>query len=312
MYSYENSQKIRFMPKATLEQWRMFKAVVDAGGFNQASTVVHKSQSSVHHAVNKLEQALGVPLFDNDGRKIKLTEEGKLLLSRATWLLEEAKKLESVAHGLQHGVESQLRIAVDLIFPANILNKVLNAVSVKYPFLRIELMESVLSGANSLLNSGQVDLAISPFPHPDGFTEELCNVNFVAVASPDHPLHQQSTSLSIKDLKAHRQIVIRDSSSERKTDSGWLGAEQRWTVSHISTSIEMIKNGFGFAWLPEKMVSPHLAEGRLAKLPLKEGSSRKATLYLCFEDGEQLGPAAREFIGTLRFELMQLQENEYL
>ena len=39
------------MLKSTLEQWRMFKAVVDAGGFNQAAAEVHKSQSSVHHAV---------------------------------------------------------------------------------------------------------------------------------------------------------------------------------------------------------------------------------------------------------------------
>ncbi|NMH61219.1 LysR family transcriptional regulator [Alteromonas ponticola] len=298
------------MPKATLEQWRMFKAVVDAGGFNQASTLVHKSQSSVHHAVNKLEEALGVALFDNDGRRIKLTEEGKLLLSRATWLLEEAKKLESVAHGLQHGVESQLRIAVDLIFPANILHKVLDTVSSKYPYLRIELIESVLSGANALLNSGQVDLAICPFPHPDGFTEELCGINFVAVASPGHVLIQQGKALTTKDLKTHRQIVIRDSSAERKTDSGWLGAEQRWTVSHISTSVEMIKSGFGFAWLPEKLIEKHLSEGSLVKLPLKQGSHRHASLYLCFEDGEQLGPAAREFIGTLRYELMQLQDTQ--
>jgi len=48
------------MLKSTLEQWRMFKAVVDAGGFNQAAALVHKSQSSVHHAVQKLENAIGV------------------------------------------------------------------------------------------------------------------------------------------------------------------------------------------------------------------------------------------------------------
>ncbi|MCW8090275.1 LysR family transcriptional regulator [Alteromonas sp. ASW11-130] len=298
------------MLKATLEQWRMFKAVVEAGGFNHAAVLVNKSQSSVHHAVNKLEESLGVPLFENDGRKIKLSEEGKLLLSRATCLLEEAKKLESVAHGLQHGVESQLRIAVDLVFPADILNNVLDTVSQKYPYLRIELIESVLSGANSLLDSGQVDLAICPFPHPDGFTEELCNICFVAVASPAHPLNNLRPPLTVKDLKTHRQIVVRDSSSQRKTDSGWLGAEQRWTVSHISTSIEMIKSGLGFAWLPERSIKTYLDEGTLVKLPLKQGSSRQATLHLCFEDGEQLGPAAREFIGTLRYELIKLQERE--
>jgi len=61
------------MPKTTLEQWRMFKAVVDAGGFNQAAVVVHKSPSSIHHAISKLEESLGITLFDVQGRKTQLT-----------------------------------------------------------------------------------------------------------------------------------------------------------------------------------------------------------------------------------------------
>jgi DNA-binding transcriptional LysR family regulator len=76
------------MLKATLEQWRMFKAVVDAGGFNQAADVVHKSQSSIHHAVNKLEDSLGVSLLTIDGRRMKLTDAGELMLRRANYLLE--------------------------------------------------------------------------------------------------------------------------------------------------------------------------------------------------------------------------------
>ena len=57
------------MAKATLEQWRMFKAVVDHGGFAGASAAVHKSQSTVHHAVQKLEAALQIKLLEVKGRK---------------------------------------------------------------------------------------------------------------------------------------------------------------------------------------------------------------------------------------------------
>ena len=70
------------MAKSTLEQWRMFKAVADHGGFMQAAQQVHKSQSSIHHAVNKMEEQLGVNLFEVDGRKTVLTHAGKLLLRR--------------------------------------------------------------------------------------------------------------------------------------------------------------------------------------------------------------------------------------
>ena len=57
------------MYKVTLEQWRMFVAVVKYGGFNQASVVIHKSQSSIHHAVQKLEESLDIKLLEVIGRK---------------------------------------------------------------------------------------------------------------------------------------------------------------------------------------------------------------------------------------------------
>ena len=298
------------MLKATLEQWRMFKAVVDAGGFNQAAAKVHKSQSSVHHAVQKLESAIGVTLFESDGRKVRLTPAGELMLRRAEFLLNEAAKLEAVASSLQQGTETQLRIAVDIIFPSAFLYNVLNKVSEEYPMLRIEIEETVLSGANSLLKAGNVDIAISPFAYTNGFSEDLCEIEFLAVAHPGHPLHQLNRPITTEDLKSHRQIVVRDSSSERKAESGWLGAEQRWTVSHVRTSIDIICQGLGFAWLPLAIIKPHIDAHQLMPLPLEHGGLRKALLYLSFEDGDQLGPAARSFIGELRYQSMQLPCSE--
>ncbi len=303
------------MLKATLEQWRMFKFVADAGGFNQAAAAVHKSQSSVHHAVQKLENALGVELFESDGRRVRLTESGEVMLRRANFLLKEAEKTEAVAQSMKAGTETVLRIAVDIIFPAEILYAVLDTVSREYPLLRIEVEETVLSGANSLLKAGNVDLAISALPFPDGcernevvngFSEDLCQITFVAVAHPKHPLHNLGRAVTTEDLKAHRQIVVRDSSPSRKAESGWLGAEQRWTVSHIRTSIDIIANGLGFAWLPLVMIQSYIEAGELRALPLDQGGVRNALLYLNFEDGDGLGPAARTFIGELRYRTMSL------
>lgn len=300
------------MLKATLEQWRMFKAVVDAGGFNQAAERVHKSQSSIHHAVQKLESALDLTLFINEGRRVTLTEAGELMYRRASFLLEEAHKVESVASSLTSGIETYLRIAVDIIFPAGMLYAALNKVSQEYPLLRIELMETVLNGANTLLKEGEVDIGISPFPYDTGFSEGLCDIEFIAVAHPDHPLHSLERTLSLDDLKGHRQIVVRDSSAERKAESGWLGAEQRWTVSHVRTSIDIISQGLGFAWLPLAIISDELEDGTLKPLPLEHGALRKAQLYLCFADGDRLGPAARAFIGELRYQTMSLPSADTL
>jgi DNA-binding transcriptional LysR family regulator len=119
------------MARSTLEQWRMLKAVAEHGGFHQAAEVVYKSQSTVHHAVHKLEQTLDVQLFQVEGRKTTLTAAGKQLLHRINFLLAEAARIENVALNLKSGVESKLSIAVDEAFPRDILYQTLTAVSAK-------------------------------------------------------------------------------------------------------------------------------------------------------------------------------------
>ncbi|TRX54487.1 LysR family transcriptional regulator [Thalassomonas sp. M1454] len=288
------------MLRVTLEQWRMFKAVVEYGGFNQASQSIYKSQSSIHNAVSKIEESLAVKLFVIEGRKTILTDAGKLMLKRADFLLQEAAKLESVGQTLGQGTEGQLKVAVDEMFPQLLLYKVLERVSTQFPLLQIELVESVLSGASELIENSDVDIAISSNPISEGFCEQICQVDFIAVASPEHGLHKLDRQLSVEDLKGYRQIVVRDSAILNQKDSGWLGSNQRWTVSHLRTSIDMICNGFGFAWLPKTSIEDKLTQGMLKPLPLQYNDKRFAQLYLIFKDCDNLGPAAKVFVEKLR------------
>ena len=297
------------MLKITLEQWRMFHAVVNYGGFNQASQGVYKSQSSIHNAVGKIEESLGVKLFLIEGRKTVLTQAGELMLRRANYLLEEAKKIEAVGLMLSKGIESELKIAVDEIFPRSLLYQVLEIVSIEFPFLQIELLESVLSGSNELLEQGDVEIAISPISLGSGFSESLCHIHFIAVASPEHPLSKLDRTLTLEDLKCYRQIVVRDSlqgNTKDKVSQGWLEANQRWTVSHMQSSIDMICRGLGFAWLPSNLIEAQLDNGLLKPLQLKENTKRSAQLYLTYKDGDCLGPAAKTFLAEVRLQCMQL------
>ena len=293
------------MLRATLEQWRMFRAVVEYGGFSQAARAVHKSQSSIHHAVQKLEESLDVQLLEVTGRKAHLTQSGELMLRRARYLLEEASKVEAIAHSLKNGTESQLRIAIDEVFPQQVLYKTLENTSSQYPLLRIELMESILSGAEELLKNGQADIAITPFPFYEGYSEKLCQIEFVPVAHPSHTLHHHTSPLSLEDLKSHRQIVIRDSSANNNRDAGWLGSSQRWTVSHLHTSMSMLCKGLGFAWLPVNLVRESLSDNQLKILPVHQVGQRSTPLYLAFNDRDQLRPAAHTFIKELRYQTQQ-------
>ncbi|ASG64898.1 LysR family transcriptional regulator [Idiomarina piscisalsi] len=288
------------MAKSTLEQWRMFKAVADHGGFMQAAQQVHKSQSSIHHAVNKMEEQLGVNLFEVDGRKTVLTQAGKLLLRRINYLLSEAERFENVAQNLKEGVESTLNIAVDEAFPKEVLYEALEKVSEEFPLVHIEVIETILTGADELLRKGLATVSLSPFMLDNELSEALSDVTFIAVCGKGHALALKA-SVTLEDLKNSRQIVLRDSGIEKSSDIGWLGSEQRWTVSHLTTSVELIRKNLGFAWLPESAVKAHIDDGSLVTLNLERGTTRTMPIYLNFEDADSVGPVARSFIGHIRF-----------
>jgi len=269
----------------------MLKAVVQHGGFAQAAEAIHKSQSTINHSVHKLQDQLGLPLLEVIGRKAQLTRAGELLLRRAGLLLEQAGQLEEIANGLARGNEAEIRIAIDEVFPYEYLVNALQALSKEYPNTRVQLMETVLSGGPELMQAGAVDLLIAS-EVPQGFLgAPIMQAQFIAVAHPDHPLHQLQRNLSLQDLANHRQIVVRDSALGPRTDAGWLGAEQRWTVSHVATSVDMICRGMGFAWLPASRAAPGLAGGELKELALGAGSRRYAALYLTYADPDLAGPA---------------------
>ena len=120
-------------PAVTLEQWRALVAVVDAGGYAQAAEALHKSQSAVTYAVQKLESQLGVKAFEIEGRKAVLTPTGALLYRRARALLDEAGSAERAARALSAGWEAQIRLAVEILFPTWLLLQCLDRFGAESP-----------------------------------------------------------------------------------------------------------------------------------------------------------------------------------
>lgn len=286
-------------PRTTLDQWNALVAVVEAGGYAQASARLHRTQSTVTYTIKKLEDLLGVKVFELQGRKAALTPIGQVLYRRGRALLEEAGRVERAAADLARGWEPEIRLAADIIFPTWLLLECCAAFSAERPDIRLELIESVLGGTEEALTEGRVDLAIGGVV-PGGFLgDPLMQVRFVCAAAPSHPLHQLGRALTLDDLREHRHLVVRDSGALRSRSGGWLN-EKRWTMSHKATSIRAACMGLGFAWYPEENIREELASGRLAPLPLAEGRERYVTLYLIYADAESAGPGARRLAQILR------------
>jgi DNA-binding transcriptional LysR family regulator len=286
-------------PRISLEQWRALLAVVDANGYAQAAEALHKSQSAVTYAVQKIESLLGVKIFEVVGRKAHLTPTGEVLYRRAKALLDEAGALEGAAGSLAAGWEPELRLAVEIIFPTWLLFECFGRFADERPQTRIELYETVLSGTEEALLERRVDLAICSQVPPGFAGDLLMRMRFVAAAHPDHPLHQLGRKLTLQDLRKYRHLVIRDSGSQRRSGS-WVGAEQSWTVSHKATSIHAASMGLGYAWFPEETVRRELEGGVLKALPLREGGERWGNLYLVFADRDYAGPGVLRLADIIR------------
>ena len=236
---------------------------------------------------------LRVRAFEIQGRKAALTPTGQMLYRRARSLLDDANAVERAARKISAGWEAEIALAVEILFPVWLLLDCLNRFGKESPHTRIEVFETVIDGTSEAITSGAVDLAISPRIPPGMTGERLITVNAIPVAHPSHPLHKLGREVTMRDLRNHRHLVVRDSASNRDKRAA-IEADQRWTVSNMATSIGAVSRGYGFAWFPEEKIRSELSEGVLKPLRVRGGSERLVEVYLIFPDRDAAGP------GTLR------------
>lgn len=291
----------------TLEQWRVFQAIINQGGYAQAAAYLHRSQSAISYSMSRLQELLGISLVKIEGRKALLTEQGEILLHRSRQLIDEASEIENFAHHLSQGREAEIKLVVDAAFPSDLLMRALSEFARQSQGTRVQLREVILSGASDALKREEAELVIG-VEIPSGFlADPLIEIEFIAVAHADHPLHQLGREITSADLAQHMHVVVRDSGEQEKMDVGWLSAQDRWTVSSLDSSLNAIEHGLGYGWLPRNRVAAALADGHLKPLALEQGSSYKAFLFISFGHPQNIGPATRELAEIIRKTVIKIK-----
>ncbi|WP_419571966.1 LysR family transcriptional regulator [Rheinheimera sp.] len=294
-----------YRPKSTMEQWRILQAVVDAGGYAQAADLLNKSQSSLNHAVAKLQSQLGVELLEVKGRKAFLTEAGEVMLRRSRFLTQQIEDLELLASNLNMGWEPEIRIAVELVYPKHILYRALAKFHPLSRGSRIQIIDTVITGSTEVILEHKADLVIAGTSSiPRGFMgEPLTVTQMFPVVGPQHPLALEPM-LDLNDLSQHLQIVIRDTAAKPK-DIGWLKAEQRWTVNNFFEALDIVRSGLGFCWLPDFIIQQALDAGQIVRLNIPLSSARVVPLSLVSPKEETLGPGSKQLRELLLAEHQQ-------
>src|SRR5260370_14424340 len=119
----------------SLDQLRTFIAAVDEGSFSAASRKLLRAQSVVSETISKLEEQIGLQLFDRSGRYPKLTAAGSAVLGDARSIIAGVDLLKARAKGMSDGLEPELSVVIDVFYPIDAITPVAKEVRQVFPGL---------------------------------------------------------------------------------------------------------------------------------------------------------------------------------
>src|SRR5271155_4957460 len=175
----------------TLDQIRILLTVVDQGSFSKAAKQLNRAQSAVTYGIQKLEAQIGIPLFDRTAYRPALTEAGRTLLLRARRIAEEANAFRDAARSLASGLEAELTIVLDSMFPMPPVVEALRAFTERFPTVQPRVYVQPLGAAAELVLDGTCMIGLLPLIFSDIAQFKrfpLLTIDLLPVAAPDHPL----------------------------------------------------------------------------------------------------------------------------
>ncbi|MFV2005640.1 MAG: LysR family transcriptional regulator [Gammaproteobacteria bacterium] len=261
------------MNPLTLEALQVLDAIDRKGSFAAAACSLNRVPSALTYTINKLEQDLGVTLFQKQGRRSVLTNAGQHLMQQGRELILAADALADSTIQVATGWEPRLRIALDTVIPADLILPLINKLHEKQPNIEISLTEEVLGGTWEALNCDRVDLAIGAVGTAPGHkgirSEDWLSIETVFVATPNHPVCQHPQPLSESDVMQYRSIIVRDSSHhEAPLSHGILNKESFMHVDSMEQKIQAHRLGMGIGFVPLFRAAQYLNRGELVRLDI--------------------------------------------
>jgi DNA-binding transcriptional LysR family regulator len=288
----------------TLDQIRLFLAVADAGSFSKAAKQLSRAQSAVTYGIQKLETQLGISLFDRAAYRPALTEAGRALLPRARRIAEETNDFRDAARSLASGLEAELTIVLDSMFPMPAVVEALRAFTAKFPTVPPRIHVQSLGAAAELVLDGTCVIGFLPLYFSDMLLLKrfpLLTVELIPVVAPSHPLAALDGPIDARVLQRHVQLVLTDRSSlTAGRDYGVLSG-RTWRLADLGAKQSMLLAGLGWGNMPSHLVQDDIAQGRLKVIRPMEFDSETAQLVMCgaYLADRRLGPAGQWMIEHL-------------
>ncbi len=283
----------------TFRQLRVFEAVARHLSYTQAAQELHLSQPAVSMQIRQLEENVGLPLFEQIGKKIFLTEAGHEMYHYSRSIagqLEEAEEVLEQLKGIQRG-----RLDISVASTANAFaTRLLAAFARRYPGTTFTLDVTNRATLVRQLEENEKDLVIMGRP-PAGMNlvaEAFMDNPLVVVAPPDHPLAREM-AIPFERLASETFVV-------REAGSGTFIAMERFFEDHgmeLTTGMQMTSNeaikqaveaGLGLGIVSIHTLELELEAGRLAVLDVEHFPILRHW-YVVHRSGKRLSPVAQAF-----------------
>ncbi|MBJ2064707.1 LysR family transcriptional regulator [Serratia odorifera] len=280
----------------SLDYLRTFVAAADHGSFSAAGRVIGRAQSVVSQTIASLEGQLGVTLFERVGRYPKLTVQGTNLLADARRVVMGADALTAKARSFSAGLESELSIVVDVMFPHRCLTDALGSFKAHFPSTPLRLHVEALGRVAELVIKGQCSLGITgtlPFLPPGLVAERLFNEEMITVAAPGSPLAGRNGPIAFRELLDETQLVLTDRSSLTNGVDYGVQGKNIWRLADLGSKHAFLRAGLGWGHMPRWLIGEDLKEGRLVRIELEGPSAGLLPFQAIYPSDRLPGPAGR-------------------
>ena len=285
-----------------VNQLRYVCAIADTGNFSRAAERCRIAQPSLSQQVQKLEDDLGVKLFDRLGRSIRLTEAGRVFIPRARAILEQLDAARSSAADKNADLRGNVTVGVIPTVAPYLMPAYTASFAKKFPDAKLRIIEETTSVLVEGLRDLSIDVAILALPlrHKDLELFPIRTEPLFAVLKKNHP-RARAKSLALKDLRGESFVMLRDGHCFRDLSldtctRARITPNIAFESGQFSSLLGMVAAGIGVSLVPEMAIDRN---ANCRYVPLNDAQATR-TIVAAVLRGRSLNRVQKAFVSGIR------------
>jgi LysR family hydrogen peroxide-inducible transcriptional activator len=249
-------------------------AVADLRSFNKAADKCHVSQPALSNQIRKLEETLGLTLFERNNKRVMITENGEQIVALARRVLIEVDAMHDIAKSAQDPLTGKFRLGAFPTLSTYLFPELVPKIMRSMPQLKLVLVEEKTHVLLERLKRGELDAAFLALPVQDDQleTQALFDDEFLLAVQPEHPLAKRKT-VKLEDLQHHKLLLLEEGHCLRDQalsvcQLAGMEEEQDFRATSLETLRQMVKAGTGITLMPKMAI--HKNETDIRYIPFAE------------------------------------------